>query len=216
MMKIISCIAAMAVCMAISGCIPRVDVDEKRAEYKSLQPTVSSYEEMSFEPISLSGDKNFEITSASPVFDFGPQDGVSHYKAFELPTTDSTYRVLIKSYQYAVQCLFCGSAYFYQTVKLLDETRKPVPIVRPEPAIFKLGGSYRREIALVIKPEDHAHYLVVHTTKQFVDAGDTHVQPAPDLFIAGPLPMMIPMGNMQTSAKGLPIGELDIALEPVE
>ncbi|MGX1196859.1 hypothetical protein [Parvibaculum sp. MBR-TMA-1.3b-4.2] len=209
-------VIGIVACLMISACIPRVDVAEEKAEYDSLQPTVSSYEEMNFEPISLSSDKDFEITSASPVFDFGQQDGLSHYKAFELPNTDISYRVLIKSYQYAVQCLFCGSAYFFQTVKLLDETKKPVPVMRPEQAVFKLGGSYRREIAFVIKPEDHAHYLVVHTTKQFVDAGDTHVQPAPDLFIAGPLPMMIPMGNMQTSAKGLPIGELEIDLQPVD
>jgi len=193
--------------IALVGCIPRVNVEDKRAEYVSLQPTISAYDEMTFEPLEHLKKKDFEIKTGTPVFDFGAE-GLSYFKAFELPETGEPYQVVINSYQYAVSCLRCGSAFFIQTVKLLDGLKRPIPVERPAPVQVLLDNVYRREISFMIMPEDGAKYVIVHTSKKFVEEGENHIREAPPLFIYPAL--FIPMGTVQASAKGLPTGSLRI------
>lgn len=190
----------------VSACIPRVNVEDKKAEYRSLRPTVASYDDMTFEPLRPLERKDFEIKSGSPVFDFGIE-GLSYFKAFELPEMNEPYHVVINSYQYMVSCIGCGAAFFLQTVKLLDESKKPIPVERPAPVKVLLDNVYRREISFTVMPEDGARYVVVHTSKQFVEGGRSHIREAPGLFIH---PVIIPMGMQQASAKGLPTGSLRI------
>ena len=205
-MRLVEIALAVVVCAAASACIPRVNVEDKKAEYMSLRPTVSSYDEMTFEPLLHLKKTDFEIKTGAPVFDFGVE-GQSYFKAFELPHVDEPYHVVINSYQFAVSCLGCGSAFFIQTVKLLDRSKEPIPVKRPAPVQVLLDNIYRREISFNIMPEDGARYVVVHTSKQFIEGGEYHTREAPGIFI---YPMIIPGGTQEASAKGLPTGSLRI------
>ncbi|MBX3505541.1 MAG: hypothetical protein KF895_08695 [Parvibaculum sp.] len=205
-MKFSGIVFAVVTGALVSACIPRVNVEDKKAEYASLRPTVASYDDMIFEPLRPLERKDFEIKTGSPVFDFGAE-GASYFQAFELPEMNEPYHVVINSYQYAVSCIGCGAAFFLQTVKLLDGSKNVIPVKRPAPVQVLLDNVYRREISFTVLPDDGARYVVVHTSKQFVEGGESHIRDAPGLFI---YPVIIPTGTQQASAKGLPTGRLRI------
>lgn len=202
--------------LIVTSCTPRVNVEEKYAGYSTLRPSVSSFADMNFTNLSLRSDIDFVIDESDPTFDFG-QEGVSYFKAFELPSAQRSYRVVISSYQYAVSCLGCGSAYFYQVISMLDEAKQPIASTGLEPVQFVLGGSYRRELAFTVNPGDAVKYIVVHTTQNFVENGDTHTQESPGTMLMVSPGIFVPVGGgaHAVTSKGLPTGRLNVDLRPV-
>ena len=102
----------------------KVSVGSALTDYYAAKPTVASYADMTFAPLTLPTKQDFEINEAGGAFKF--EQSPSFYKAFALPETDAAYEVIVGSYSLTTDCYPCKQAYFYQKILLLDGAKRPI------------------------------------------------------------------------------------------
>jgi hypothetical protein len=198
--------------MALVGCIPRQDTASRQVVFSELQSSVGSYADMRFAMIDVGSGTDFEIRPNDPAFDFG-EDGVSYFRAFELPATEMPYRVVVKSYKFATDCYPCREGYFFPVVRFLNASYEPVSVVEHAPGKFYPGLNRARwETIYEVRPENAAKYAVVHTARRYMHGQmpdrqmlGTAIMPTPGVFV--------PIGGGNISTKPLPTGSLRIEIE---
>lgn len=193
----------------------KVDAPAEVANYSTLRPSAASYADMKFDALALPTNMDFSIGRSDGSFDFS--EGVSYYRAFELPKTGSAYKVTVRSYQVADRCYPCqGFVYFYQKLKFLDAAKKPIDDIAQSAPDYRMGfkiGS--RVIDATVPANSNARYLVVYTTRESIEKGDTHTVTGLSTMIMISPGVFVPIStpDQDKNFGGSPIGELSIAVE---
>ncbi len=135
------------------------------ASYAAAKPTIAKLADADFAPLALPSKTAFEIDAASPAFDFGAE-GVSYFRAFELPQSDRPYTVTVASYMWNLAKRPPGNGVFYQTVAALDRDKRPISTIKPSAASWVMQTDLppHRDIVLNLQPDMGARYIVVYTT----------------------------------------------------
>jgi len=210
-----------AAVLLTAGCGHFVDVRGDLASLDKSQPT-ATLPELAFEKLAVPTDMNFWIDGKSPVVDFGPQDGKSYVKAFELPAS-SDYRIRIRSYSLRDGLL--SAAMFFPVITFLDADKKVIDSTwiwtQSRGGIFtdEPNEAIWMEFVDWVRPEKPWRYIVVRTTRERIARGGTASLAEPVQLAAGAsyhyVPIFIPSGpSGPIPVAGSPIGYFSIKLEP--
>lgn len=209
--------------MLLAACAKQVDLPAVQATYAAAKPTVATLADANFTPLAFPSKTDIEIDASSPAFDFGAE-GISYFKAFELPKSDRPYTIAIASEARNYDCPPCRRAFFYQKIMVLDAAKKPLArkVVRG-PIYGKTNilsdELNTRELWVNVTPDMGARYVVVYTTRDLIQNGDEHIETVG----AGILPLMTPQGpagyieveghpeNLHTA--GMPVGSLSVEVK---
>lgn len=205
-------LAFAVISFVLVGCLPRQDTASRQIIFSELDPSVTSYANMKFATLTIDSGFDFEIRPNDPAFDFG-EDGVSYFRAFELPASAKPYRIVIKSYTFMTDCYPCKEAYFFPALTFLNASYEPVIISGPVPGKFFAGLSRARwEATYEVQSNVPVKYVIVHTSRRYMQAqmpdrqmAGTAVMPAPGVFV--------PMGGGNMSTKPIATGSLHIEIK---
>lgn len=211
-MKSGQALAFAIISIVLVGCIPRQDAASRQIVLSELHPSVSSYADMRFAALTIDSGLDFDVRPNDPAFDFG-DDGVSYFRAFELPEASKPYRIVVKSYTFVTDCYPCREGYFFPALTFLNASYEPVVISGPVPGRFFAGLSRARwEATYEVQPDASVKYVVVHTSRRYMQAqtpdrqmAGTAVMPAPGVFV--------PIGGGNMSTKPIATGSLRIEIK---
>jgi hypothetical protein len=166
-----------------------------------------------FGALPLRGFADAAVDRAAPVFDF--HSGLSPFAAFELPQTDASYRVRVKSLFDARDGGEAGV--FYPVVALLDDTfivthMTGLDSLRLEPALATAGGEAGIAVTVPIDPKtQRGRYLVVFTPAVLLGA-PPDARREGDILTPASLAWMERRGDAALPAS--PYGRLRITVAP--
>jgi hypothetical protein len=165
--------AAVLSALLCAACTSNLDVQSAVSTYKNQTACCSSLAQLPTEPLDK-GDSRFEIYQNAPLFVF-PEWGASYVKVFELPSSDTPYTIVVRSYLFTDGPPARWSAIFYPLLTLLDEAKAPLSTTRPEQARFlrssfsdEPNDTHRLEVAVEISPASRAKYVVIHTAADMI------------------------------------------------
>lgn len=153
--------------LLLAACTPQMDM--RAASYAAAKPTIAKLADADFAPLALPSKTAFEIDASGPAFDFGAE-GVSYFRAFELPRADRPYTIIVASYMWNLAKRPSGNGVFYQTVATLDREKRPIGTIKPSAASWVLQTHLppHRDIVLKLRPDMGARYIVVYTTRTLI------------------------------------------------
>lgn len=150
--------------------------------------------------------------------------GKSYLKSFKLPTSDTTYRLAIRSY-----VVFDGlqigpnAAMFFPLVTFLDEEKKPLGTSSrgnlryiPSTLFDEPNSPPKLEFAILVKPDSRIRYVVVHTSRDLIEFGGLAIAALPRI-AANSAPIIVPVPSGPDGPRqvpGSPFGDLRILLQP--
>lgn len=156
-----------------AACTSNLDVQSAVSTYKSRVACCSSLAQLPGEPLN-STERRFEISKDAPLFIF-PESGASYVKVFELPSSEASYTIVLRSYLFTDGPPARRSAIFYPLLTLLDEAKAPLSTTRTEQARFvrssfsdEPNDTHRLEVAVEISPASRAKYVVIHTAADMI------------------------------------------------
>jgi hypothetical protein len=214
-------VLAGAVVLLTAGCGHFVDVRGDLASLEKAQPTATQ-PDLTFEKLAVPVDTYFWIDEKSPLVDFGPNDGKSYVKAFELPESTG-YRIRIRSYSLRDGLL--SAAMFFPIVTFLDADKKVISnsgawsTTRGGLFSGELSEAIWLEYVDLITPQQPYRYIVLRTTRARIAQGGTASLAEPVQLAAGAsyhyVPIYIPSGpSGPIPLAGSPVGYFGIKLEP--
>jgi hypothetical protein len=204
--------------MLLAACAQQVDLPAVKATYAAAKPTVAKLADADFAPLAFPSKTEFDIDAASPAFDFGAE-GVSYFRAFELPPSDRPYTVVVASAARDYDCLPCRRAYFYQKVMVLDAAKKPLAGKLVRGPVYKKSSLLadrldRREVWLNLTPDMGARYIVIYTTRALIAQGDDHTERVGDGVVTNGNVALIFEGKPETlHMAGMPVGSLSVEVK---
>lgn len=153
---------------ALSGCAagPQssypADTRDRLATFAKATPCCDDPSGFRFVALPQQGFAEAAIDRTSPVFDF--HSGMSPFVAYELPRSDTPYRLRVKS----VFAPGEDSPVFYPVIAVLDDAYIVTQLtgldnLRVEPALATAGGETGLAVTLPIDPAEGGHYLIVFT-----------------------------------------------------
>lgn len=202
------CGAFLLVLLPLLGaCVPKVDMAQADAARATMKPTVTTFDALTFMPVTYPSESPMNVTIADPVYDFG-SDGLSYLKAIELPKVDTPYVLDVVSDRISYGCFPCHPGIFVPKLLFLDAAKKPLaqqPVGRPA-----YTNPDHRHMTTDMAPGTSPRYLIIYTTGdalgQGEEAGGNEWGVAP----AGPL--FVPVPPMRLHLSGTPIGSIAVIL----
>tara|TARA_R110000868_G_scaffold139488_4_gene354369 strand:+ start:2820 stop:3479 length:660 start_codon:yes stop_codon:yes gene_type:complete len=177
---------------------------------KSLKPTVESYEAMNFALLSNPSSTELDIKAGDPTFDFG-ENGVSYFRAIELPVTETSYQFTVSNVNILYGCYPCHRGNFLAEIQFLDASKKPINETDRQRYWGTIDNQYTRFITASVRPTMKARYAVIHTTQKALMDGEggsmntgSGVAPVGSLFIPVPAP--------HVDTNGVPVGRIKITI----
>jgi hypothetical protein len=212
---------AGSVVLLTAGCGHFVNVRGDLASLDKAQPT-ATLAELPFEKLAVPADTYFWIDEKSPLVDFGPNDGKSYVKAFELPES-SGYRIRIRSYSLRDGLL--SAAMFFPIITFLDADKKEISSsgawTTTRGGLFsgELSEAIWLEYVDLITPQRPYRYIVLRTTRARIAQGGSASLAVPAQVAAGAsyhyVPLYIPSGpSGPIPLAGSPVGYFGLKLEP--
>jgi hypothetical protein len=214
-------LAALLLLLFCAGCGHGhyVDFDGGLSAYQNQKPASGTFEALTFQSLTYPTSQKFTIDQSDPIVDFDGS-GKSFVKAFGLPTTNTGYHLVIRSY--TMLHGFKGTALFYPLVTFLDADKKPITTSSSRELKLDWGGMgsdepeepARVKIDFSLSPENPARYLILHAEQALIETGSAPVLEKP------PLPAwafaLFGVGALATPADfpASPIGLFEITLEP--
>ncbi|MBX3445177.1 MAG: hypothetical protein KF765_00370 [Parvibaculaceae bacterium] len=198
-----------------SACIKGVDMTPAKIARQNMSATVASFEEMDFKTVSFPSVTPEMLSVGDPVFDFR-EDGMSYFRAYVLPASQSPYILEVTSDRVQYNCAPCTLGIVRPDVLLLDADKKPLKNIQwPEPYINSSVGKTRRYMTSTITPEMGARYAVVYTASRYIgheevgwdQAGYRGLAPADSI----PIPL-----RPRYWATGTPVGPMSFVLREVD
>jgi hypothetical protein len=155
------------------GCQTTYDTSAALADYRNAKPCCSDFAEISFEKLPY--DKNVNVTVSSTGQAYRFDDGLSYFKAFELPTISTKSAVIVESTQFSTPA--SGTVYFYPVLAVLDDQKQLIATIdRFSEAEVVEGYIHSNspstlEIGFLSNDYPNARYVVLHTTAIFISNG---------------------------------------------
>ncbi|MGH6798187.1 MAG: hypothetical protein ACREDI_07370, partial [Roseiarcus sp.] len=188
------------------------------AAYHDAQPCCSSFAALRYEKLAFPTEVTFLIDEKSQVFEF-KGTGKSYVKAFELPAIGADYRLVLRSH---IVRNGIWPAMFLPLVSYLDGEKHLIKTSDARDLHYSDGGIFGDpteepyfRLRAIIVPENPARYVVIHTSRQWIENGGFAAQAAAVRIAASstPLFLSLPSANGPTRFEGSPVGDLTVRLE---